>query len=146
MRKLILICMFVFLCGVACNGTKTGALKAGMPGTLALSNGEVIYDLNGKWDIVTNVGSHATFTGVIDMKQEGNLFVGTLDSDNFPGLETSEKVKGKLKGNDIEEIQFNTIHGWINSTGEIAGGGKTLEIITQSASEGFDIFSTLKKR
>jgi hypothetical protein len=151
MKKWILMCFVVLLICAACNsamrdGTTTGALKAGMPNTLALPNGEMVYDLSGEWDIVTNVSSYATFKGVIDMRQDGNQFVGTLQSGDFPGLETSEKIKGKLKSNDIDVIQFNTVHGWVYSSGEIAEGGKMLRINTQSPSEGWDIRSTLKKK
>ena len=151
MKKLTFLFLFVLLfCIVGCNSamrsSETSKLQPGMPGTLVLPNGEVVYDLNGKWDIVTKVGIHATFNGLIDIKQEGKQFSGNLGSGNFPGLETSQKVKGKLKGGEIEEIQFNTVHGWINSSGEILDGGKRIEIITQSPSEGFDITSTLKKK
>ncbi len=150
MRQLFMICIFVLLCTAACNsamrnGAQTRALKSGMQNTLTLSNGEVVYDLNGKWDITTQVGTVSTLNGVVNIKQEGNQFVGNLESGNFPMTE-SQKIKGQLKGNDIKEIKFNTIHGWVNSLGEIANSGKTLEIITESPSEGFDIFSTLKKR
>ncbi len=141
----------ILLCCAGCNtamrdGATTGALKAGMPNTLALPNGEVVYDLSGEWDIITHVSSFNTFNGVIDMRQDGSQFVGSLQSGNFPGLETSEKIKGTLKGNEIDVIQFNTIHGWIYSSGDIAEGGKMLRINTQSPSEGWDIRSTLKKK
>ncbi len=151
MKRLILVCTFVFLCSVACNssmrdGAKTGGLKAGMPDTLTLPSGEVVYDLNGRWDIVTRVSNSVTYRGVIDMKQEGNQFVGTLESGDFPVLETSQKIKGKLKGNEIEEIQFNSMFGWINNCGGILEGGKELTIITPLVSENLDVVSTLKKR
>ena len=151
MKKWILMGVVVLLCCVACNtamrdGATTGALKAGMPNTLALPNGEVVYDLSGKWDIVTHVSNFSTFNGVIDMKQDGNQFVGSLESGNFPALETSEKIKGNLKGNEIDGIQFNTVHGWVYSAGGIDEGGKLLSIITESPSEGWDISSTLKKK
>lgn len=151
MKKWILIGFVVLFCCAACNSAMrdsatTGPLKAGMPNTLALPNGEVVYNLSGEWDIVTNVSSHATFKGVVDMRQDGNQFVGTLQSGSYPTLETSEKIKGKLKGNEIDVIQFNTVHGWIYSSGEIAEGGKMLRINTQSPSEGWDIRSTLKKK
>ena len=151
MRKLMIICMVALLCGVGCNsamrgGAGSSGLKAGAPGTLTLKSGDVVYDLNGKWDIVTQVGSVSTFNGVLEIEQQGNRFAGALDSGNYPGLETPGKVKGTLEGRDIDEIKFNTIHGWINSSGGIADEGKTIEIVTQSPSEGFAIISTLKKR
>ena len=151
MKKWILMGVVVLLCCAACNtamrdGAKTGALKAGMPNTLALPNGEVVYDLSGEWNIVTDVSGFATFKGVIDMKQKGDRFVGSLQSGDYPALDTSEKVRGKLKGNDIEEIQFNTTHGWLNSSGEIAEGGKVLNVNALISSESMDVISTLRKK
>ncbi len=149
MKRLVLVCVIIFLCTVACNSAmRDGAttLKAGMPNTLALPNGEVVYDLSGEWDIVTHVSNFATFNGVIDVRQNGNQFVGSLQGGDFPVLETSEKIKGKVKGNEIEVIQFNTTHGWVLSSGGLAEGGKLLSINTQSPSEGWDINSTLKKK
>ena len=151
MRKLMIICMVALLCGVGCNsamrgGAGSGGLKAGTPGTLTLKNGGVVYDLNGKWDIVTRVGSESTLNGVLEIEQQGNQFVGTLDSGNYPGLETSERVRGTLEGTDIDEIKFNTIYGWINSSGSISDEGKTIEIETAHPSEGFSISSTLEKQ
>jgi hypothetical protein len=151
MKRMIFVCISLCIFSVACNtamrdGATTGALKAGMPNTLTLSNGEVVYDLNGKWDMVTQVGNFSTLSGVIDMKQEGNRFVGTLESGNYPGLDTSEKIKGTLKDSEIDVIQFNTVHGWVYSSGGIEDNGKTLTINSQSPSEGFDIASTLKKK
>jgi len=149
MKKWILMGLVVLFCCAACNSAmRDGAttLKAGMPNTLALPNGEVVYDLSGAWNIATDVGTFAKFNGVVDMRQEGNRFVGSLVSGNYPGLDTSEKIKGKLKSNEIDVIQFNTTYGWINSSGEIVEGGKMLRIITQSPSEGFSISSTLKKK
>ena len=151
MKRLILLCTFVFLCTAACNsavrdGATSGTLKAGMPNTVALPNGEVVYDLSGEWDIVTHVSTFATFKGVIDVRQDGNRFVGSLQSGDFPVLETPEKMKGKLKYSEIEVIKFNTTHGWVLSSGEIVEGGKILYINTESPSEGWDIRSTLRKK
>ena len=55
---------------VACNsamgdGVNNGTLKADMPNTMTISNGEVVYDLSGEWNITTNVSHHFTFIVVV---------------------------------------------------------------------------------
>ena len=151
MKKGILICLFVLLCGVACNsatrgGTKTAALKAGMPNTLALPNGEVVYDLSGEWDAGTKVSTDAAFSGIIKINQKGDRFVGTLQSGNYPALETFEKVRGTLKGADIMKIEFNTPAGWILSYGEIGETGNKITIDTQWPTDNVQLGTTLRRK
>jgi hypothetical protein len=80
----LMIC-FVF---VAC-GEKNEPLKAlqkGMPNTVTLSNGEVVYKMDGEWDAAIDwPHSVELIKDIVEMKQEGNKFVGVL-----------------LKGNDIK--------------------------------------------
>jgi len=54
MKKLqiALIVIFVFLLVfVSCSIFQPKKLKAGMPNTVTLSNGEVVYDLTGEWNL-----------------------------------------------------------------------------------------------
>jgi len=145
MKKCILMCIVVlFGCFACVSATKTTVLKPGMPNTLKLSNGEVVYDLSGEWDISSKTTLGASYGGLLEITQDEDRFVGTLKSGNYP-MEGSEKVKGKLKGGEVANIQYKTTYGWTNSSGEIAEGGKMMTIFT-SLPEGGTADTTLRKK
>jgi len=150
MKKWIFMCLVVLFSCVACNfamrdGAKTAALKADMPNMVKLSNGEVVYDLRGEWDVTSEVSHYRTYSGVMDIKQDEDRFVGTLQSGDYQDLGTWEKLRGRLKGAEVVNIYFNTSYGWMLSIGEIADGGKVMTIISEMP-ENIEVFSILRRR
>ena len=133
MKKWMFMFLFIFSCFVACNsamrdGAMPPALKADMPNTIKLDNGEVVYDLRGEWNASTTTGCGAMFSGTMRINQEGNQFVGIMQDGNYPHSTPREKVKGTLKGPDIVKCQFYTTYGWINSFAEITNVGNEIAI------------------
>jgi hypothetical protein len=111
-------------------------LKEGMPNTVKLPSGEVVYDLNGEWDAVYDSGGWGTYKDIVKIIQNDNQFVGIylLNGDNLVG-KNKEKIRGKIKGNVIDEVFFNDITDmmtmklhWAPSEAEISKDGNQIVI------------------
>jgi hypothetical protein len=148
MKKWILICLLLS-CTLACNtamrgGAKTEALKAGMPNTVALHSGEVVYDLSGEWEFSLSACGHSR-SGVIKMTQEGDRFVGTMVSGDYPYKSgKGEEVKGKIEGSTLTDVYFYTWQGWAISNVEIRNSGN--EIVMETPLSECPVSSILKRK
>ena len=109
-------------------------LKEGMPNTVKLPSGEVVYDLNGEWDAVYDSGGWGTYKDIIKIIQNDNQFTGIylLKGDNLVG-KNKKKIKGKISGNVIKEVFFNDITDmmtmnlhWAASEAEISEDGNEI--------------------
>ncbi|UCF85726.1 MAG: hypothetical protein JSV50_08870 [Desulfobacteraceae bacterium] len=105
-------------------------LKAGMPNTVTLSNGEVIYDLNGEWEVsVEHYGPWAQFGVVSDIseiKQEGTSFVGVTLLGTPRSPKGSEKLRGELDKSGFKKVRVITGVGPIDLNGEILNNGNKM--------------------
>ena len=102
-------------------------LKAGMPNTVTLSNGEIIYDLNGEWEVsAEHYGPWAQYgvvSGISEIKQEGASFVGVTLTGTPRSPKGSEKLRGELEKNGFKKAQVITGVGPIDTKGEILDNG-----------------------
>ena len=114
---ILMICFFFAACGEEIEPLKP--LQKGMPNTLTLSTGDVVYDINGEWDTILDNGAYGNFEDIIKITQEGNKFVGILSIGNVYLDKGTELIKGKLEKNGFKSIERNTAIGWISSTGKI---------------------------
>jgi len=55
MKKIFVILLITFAFTIT-NAQMENPLKEGMPNTIKLQNGEVVYDLNGEWDAFYDAG------------------------------------------------------------------------------------------
>jgi len=138
----LLVILGAFILG-ACPSTASSqpvVLKPGMPNTITLPNGEVVYDLNGEWDAVydLNVLSHAgvettaSSKDIVKITQEGNQFVGkTLIGHTWVGKDI-ETVIGELEKNRFRKVHavMITLTGsdWVPGKGEISEAGNKIVI------------------
>ena len=108
--KRILMALIVGLVITSAQAQTDNPLKQGMPNTV-MSNGEVIYDLNGEWDADDHQG---TGTNIIRITQEGN---------NFEGILLIGKgvicMRGELERDGFKLLNRKTGEGWSASTGKI---------------------------
>ena len=62
------------------------SLKHGLPNTVTLSNGEVIYDLQGEWDSFADGygpwSGYGSYRNIIKIPQTGSSLVGMLKNGN----------------------------------------------------------------
>ena len=100
MKRVLIILIICFAFLITVQAQTDNPLKKGMVNTVELSNGDVIYDLNGEWEVsVEHYGPWAQFGVVSDIsaiKQDGASFVGVtlLGSPRSP--KGSEKLRGEL--------------------------------------------------
>lgn len=117
-------------------------LKPGMPNTITLPNGEVVYDLNGEWEAVYDLAARwgggieqrESSKDIVRITQEGNQFVGVkLIGDQWVG-KNQEAVKGELEENGFKKVhafahdtrQSRAI--WVPSKGKISEDGNKIVI------------------
>jgi hypothetical protein len=151
MKRIVIILIIGFVFSTV-HAQMDNPLKEGMPNTVKLPSGEVIYDLNGEWDAVYNSGYWAgTFNDIIKITQKDNQYVGVylLKGDNLVG-KNEEKIKGKIKGNAIEEIlihdigDFGTMNRtWAPSKAEISEDGNEIKIKRIYEFKGAETIQTL---
>ena len=133
MKKILsIVIMGLFITTV--HAQMDNPLKEGMPNTVKLPSGEVVYDLNGEWDAVYDSGGWGTYKDIIKIIQNDNQFTGIylLKGDNLVG-KNKKKIKGKISGNVIKEVFFNDITDmmtmnlhWAASEAEISEDGNEI--------------------
>ncbi len=150
MKRIIVILIIGFVFSTV-QAQMDNPLKAGMPNTVKLSSGEVIYDLNGEWEAVYDSGGYGTYKDIVKITQNDNQFVGIylLDGDNLVG-KNKEKIKGKIRGNVIDEVFFNDITDmmtmnlhWAPSEAKISKDGNEIVIKRVLEEKGASTIRTL---
>jgi hypothetical protein len=145
----LLVILGAFILG-ACPSTaysKRVVLKSGMPNTITLPNGEVVYDLNGEWDAVyhatTTFGTEDTqsMKDIVRITQEGNQFVGIKVIGDSWLRKNQEGVKGELKKNRFGKVYVfrETFATWVPGKGEISEDGNKIVIEIRP-----DVHATIK--
>ena len=128
--KKILMTLMLGLVFTAAYAQMDNPLKQGMPNTVTLSNGEVIYDLNGEWEVsVEHYGPWAQYGAVSDIseiKQEGASFVGITLLGTPRSPKGSEKLRGELDKSGFKKVHVITGVGPIDLNGEILNNGNKM--------------------
>ena len=120
-------------------------LKQGMPNTVTLSNGEVIYDLSGEWDAVyDNKGFGGINEDIVKITQKGNEFVGVKLIGNQWTPKGSETIKGALEKDGFKSFSTYTMYGWTPATIKIDEKCNKIEIETPMMGEIMNITLTRK--
>jgi hypothetical protein len=123
-------------------------LKAGMPNTVTLSNGEVIYDLNGEWDaLYDNKGYGGINKDIVKITQKGNEFVGIKLIGNQWMPKGSETVKGVLEKDGFKSLNTNSYSdGWTPATGKTGEKCNKIVIETPLLAAGVTLVITLTRK
>ena len=137
--------IFILGTGLSTASSQPVVLKPGMPNTITLPNGEVVYDLNGEWEAVYDLAArwHAgieqteSCKDIVRITQEGNQFVGVkLIGDLWVG-KNQEAVKGELEKNGFRKVHafaYDMHHPgaqwvqWVPSKGKISEDGNKIVI------------------
>jgi hypothetical protein len=129
MKRIFIILIIGSAILTAAHAQTDKPLKQGMPNTVMLSNGEVTYDLTGKWDAIYDIREFGTFEDVVDITQEGAKFVGIkLIGSPYVG-KGSETIKGELEGDAFKSVSvYIMVDGWTPSKGEISNQGDRMVI------------------
>jgi hypothetical protein len=118
-----------------------------MPNTVTLSNGDVVYDLNGEWDAIIDNAQFGISKDVIKITQEGNKFVGIkLIGNQYVG-KGSETIKGELEGDGFKSLYgYSLAHGWQPSSGKISEGGNKIVEEQPIEAYGYTAVMTLTRK
>ena len=134
MKRIFIIVLIGFVFSTV-RAQADNPLKGGMPNTLKLASGEVIYDLNGDWDAVWDTGGWGTYQDIIKINQKEDQFVGVyLLKGDYHLNKGKEKVKGKLKDNMIVDVSLHSVEQgafesrWFLSQGSISKDGNEIII------------------
>jgi len=149
--KKILSVVIIVLVISAAHAQKENPLKEGMPNTVKLQSGEVIYDLSGEWHAVYNGGILGSHEDIIKITQNDSQFSGNylLFGEGTVGKHL-EKIKGKISGNVIDEVFLHEISNrmtmnltWIPANATISEDGNEIEITSILTGNGEMTFITL---
>jgi hypothetical protein len=131
MKRILIIFVIGFVFGTV-QAQMDSPLKDGMPNTVTLSNGEVVYDLNGEWDsFVEAYGSwemYGTHQNIIKITQTGSSLVGVLMMDDEWYSKGWESIRATLDKNGFKKIEMMTNLGTLDSKGQIIDNGNKILI------------------
>ena len=146
MKRIIVVLIIGFVL-VAC-GEQTEPLKPldkGMPNTVTLSNGEVVYKIDGEWNVVVKISMRGKNENVYKISQDGNKFVGIhLKEGEYLG-KGAEAIKGEVEKNGFKSLYVNTsTEGWIPATAKISEN--CYKIVYKAEVEGLNIKITTTRK
>ena len=145
--KRIVIIFLICLAFAAVQAQMDNPLKKGMPNTVTLSAGDVVYDLNGEWDTVIDNAQFGISKDVIKITQEGNKFVGIKLIGNQWVGKGEETIKGELERDGFKSLYgYNLAHGWTISKGEISDGGNKIVIEEPIEAYNYTAVTTLTRK
>ncbi len=127
--KKILMALILGLVFTVVYAQMDNPLKQGMPNTVTLSNGEVIYDLSGEWDAIYEARKFSWLSkDIVKITQKGNEFVGIklIGSPVVP--KGSKAIKGELEKDGFKSFLTSTSYGWIPSKAKIGEKCNKIEI------------------
>jgi len=88
------------------------SLKHGMPNTVTLSNGEVIYDLQGEWDSFADGyglwSGYGSYRNIIKITQTGSSLVGMLMMDDKYYSKGWESIRAELNKSGFKKVEMMT--------------------------------------
>ncbi len=106
--------------------------EKGVKKTITLPNGEVIWDLNGEWDVFgenygewSQYGNHRNVNKII---QQGTSFVAIRVKANPWMPAGSEAARGELDKNGFKKVQIISAMGPLDSKGQISEDGNKMII------------------
>jgi hypothetical protein len=119
---LVLICfisLIIFMSTLHGQGSKK---------TITLRNGEVVWDLNGEWDVLIESVYGGTTRDVFKITQQGSSFVAIRMMGNPYMPPGSEGARGELDKNGFKKVQIVSGMGLLDSKGQISDDGNKMVI------------------
>ena len=128
--KRILIIIFIGFVLNSVQAQMNNPLLEGMPNTVKLSDGEIVYDLNGEWNSFVEAygpwkmyGAHQN---IIRIKQSGCYIVGVLVRDDVYYAKGSKSIIAELAKDGFRKIEMLTNLGTLDATGQISDNGNKI--------------------
>jgi hypothetical protein len=98
--------------------------------TITLPSGEVVWDLNGEWDVqVENYGQWwGSYPQIWKITQTGNSIVAVRMIDDPWNKKGSEATRGELDKSGFKKLQIKSVMGAFDAKGKISDDGNKMEI------------------
>jgi hypothetical protein len=100
--------------------------------TIRLPDSEVVWDLNGEWDVLVELyGQWSTFGNwkqICMITQGGNSFVGLRMIDDPYNQKGSQMLRGDLDKSGFKKVQIITSRGPLDAKGTISEDGNKMII------------------
>ena len=123
---LVLICfigLIIFVSTLHGQGSKK---------TITLPSGEVIWDLNGEWDVFfEHYGSHpfpGTYPQIFRITQTGSSFVAIRMIDDPYNFKGSQSLQGELDKSGIKKVTILTTYAPLDAKAQISNDGNKIVI------------------
>jgi hypothetical protein len=123
---LVLICfmsLIIFISTLHGQGSK----KA-----ITLPSGEVVWDLNGEWDVfIENYGpwsQYGSYPQIVKITQTGSSFVGIRMIEQPWMPKGSEAIRGELDKSGFKKVQIMSGEGPLDAKGQISEDGNKMII------------------
>ncbi len=131
MKRILIIFIIGFVFATV-QAQMDNPLKDGMPNTVTLSNGEVVYDLNGEWNsFVEAYGPwkmYGTHRNIIKITQTGSSLVGILMMDDRYYSKGWVSIRAELDKSGFKKVEMLTNLGTLDSKGQISDDGNKILI------------------
>jgi hypothetical protein len=106
--------------------------EKGSKKTITLPNGEVVWDLNGEWDVFNeNYGlwsQYGSYPNIHKITQTGSSFVGILMMNDRWYSKGWEYIRGELDRSGFKRVEIRTNLGVLDSKGQISEDGNKMVI------------------
>jgi len=100
--------------------------------TITLPSGDVVYDLNGEWDVLNeNYGvwrEYGSYPNIHKITQTGSSFVGILVMNDRWYSKGWEYIRGELDKNGFKRVEIRTNLGVLDAKGQISEDGNKMLI------------------
>ena len=107
-------------------------LQKGSKNTMTLPNGDVIWDLNGEWDVLNeNCGpwsQYGVYPNIHKITQTGSSIVGVLMLNDRWYPAGYQYVRGELAQTGFLKIKIDTNLGTLDSRGQVSEDGNKMVI------------------
>ena len=121
---------FVLMCFMSIIAFTSTAHAQSSKKTITLPNGEVVWDLNGEWDVlVENYGRLSrggSYPQLAKATQTGGSFVAIRMRDDEFHTKGSEQLRGELGKDGFKKIQIMSAHGALDAKSEISDDGNKM--------------------
>jgi len=120
-------------------------LSKDTPNTVTLSTGEVVYKLNGQWDLIFAPDLFDEQSDTVTITQTGKFFIGKYNTGTQYLAAGADTIKGELVKNGFKAVYVNTSHGgWRPATGKISKGCNTITAHTKVQGNNINLTLTRK--
>ncbi len=109
-------------------------------------DGEVVWDLNGEWDVLIESVYGGTTRDVFMITQQGSSFVAIRMMGNPYMPPGAEGARGELDKNGFKKVQIMSGMGLLDSKGQISDDGNKMVIDTKNRPDDVKVRQTYTRK